>query len=150
MRLAGGLARALRGATPSWSLLERERLSRVLVVSDSDGDRGRDRGRSLENLGDRGRDGEVGRVLERKGDRGRPEVERGKSLDREGEWGRRGEEGSGSLDLGSLTTGESGRSLGRQTLYLRGGRKPEKDVLELQRCDVEDTVKDRLSTTLIY
>lgn len=121
MRLAGGLARALRGATPSWWLLERERPSRVLVVSDRDGERGRDRGRSLENLGDRGREGEVGRVLERKGERGIAEVERGKSLDREGEWGRRGEEGGASLDLGSLTTGEKGGSFGRQTLYLREG-----------------------------
>lgn len=115
MRLAGGLARALRGATPSWWLLERERPSRVLVVSDSAGDRGRDRGRSLENLGDRGMDGEVGKVLEREG-------ESGKSLDGEGERGRRGEERGASLDPGSFTTGERGRSVGGQMLYLRDGR----------------------------
>lgn len=92
--------------------MERERPSRVLVVSDSTGERGKDRGRSVENRGDRGPDGEVGRVLEREGERGRPEVENGKFLDRDGEWGRSGEERGGS-------TGERGRSLGVQTLYLR-------------------------------
>ena len=43
-------------------------------------------------------------------------------LDREGEWGRRGEESGASVDLGSFTTGGTGRSLGGQMLYLPEGR----------------------------
>lgn len=45
------------------SSLDKERPSRVLVVSVRVGDRGRDRGRSLESVGDRGRDGDEGRAL---------------------------------------------------------------------------------------
>lgn len=97
--MAGGLARVRMGARPSWWLFESERPSRVRVVSDRAGERGRDRGRSLENLGERGREGEVGRVREREGERGRRGEERGSSL-------------------GSFTTGERGRSLAGHTLYL--------------------------------
>lgn len=116
------MARALRGAKPSWWLLDRERPSRDLVVSDSVGDKGSDRGRSLDNLGDKGTDGERGGVRGRDGERGRGRGmgsgEKGKSLDSEGERGSRMEDKVVPGGL-SLSLGVRRRSLGGQTLYLR-------------------------------
>lgn len=122
------MARALRGAKPSWWLLDRERPSRLLVVSDSVGDRASDRGSSLDNLGDRGTDGERGGVLGREGERGRGSGrgEKGKSLDREGERGSRVEDTVVAGGL-SLSLGARRRSLGGQTLYLRDS---DKDTVE--------------------
>ena len=57
-------------------------------------------------------------------------------MDREGEWGRRGEDRGASLDFASITTGEKGRSLGGQTLYLR----VKKDPLDIY--STMDTVED--------
>lgn len=118
------MARALRGAKPSWWLLDRERPSRLLVVSDSVGDRAS----SLDNLGDRGTDGERGGVLGKEGERGRGSGrgEKGKSLDREGERGSREEDTVVAGGL-SLTLGARRRSLGGQTLYLR---ESDKDTVE--------------------
>lgn len=118
LRLAGGFARALRGAKPSWWLLDRERPSRVLVVSHSVGERGNDRGRSLDNWGT---DGERGGVLGKDGERGRGRGrgEKGKFLDREGERGSRVEDPVVAGGL-SLSLGARRWSLGGQTLYLKG------------------------------
>lgn len=105
--MAGGLARVRRRGGPSWWLFESERPSRVRVVSNRAGDRGR----SLENLGERGREGEVGRVREREGARGRRGEERGASL-------------------GSFTTGERGRSLAGHTLYLSGNHEESNQITQ--------------------
>lgn len=87
----GGLAGVLRGVTVSRWFLERDRPSRVFVVSDKAG---------LKGLNEE-------------------EHEGAKSLDREGEWRRR-DKGE-SLPPDSVVTGTTASSSGGQTLYKRDG-----------------------------
>lgn len=76
-------------------------------------------------------DGESGRERGRDGERGRV-------LERDGERGRRGKEG-GPVDIGSFATGERGRSVGGQTLYLRGGTIDSKHHMFVIRLHLEAT-----------
>lgn len=91
-------------AVPS---LESDRLSKVLVVSDSEADKGRDMGRSLENLGQKGSDGDMW-ILGRGGCGGRLNAEKEESEDRHGE-------GRGV----SFVVVEVGDSVDEQMLYLK-------------------------------